>query len=411
MNIKLKSNTTWKTWLPLATFFLLVVYAGFAISGKQVKSIDTKSLSFQTVQQGDLDIYITSYGELIPAQEKLLTAPALGTVSEILIRPGSKVTPNTAILKLTNPRLEQEVKQAHGALAQQQANLEAFKFEQKSARLNYQGKIADIKANIEQATLELEVNENLQSLGVASKIDLQRARLNLKQQNKRLEFEFKKYQQFVEMQSYQLKQQQISVNQQQLKLNVLKQQSENMLVTADIDGTLQTLDVELGQSVQLGQALAKVGSNKQLMAKIRLPQHKADKILLNAPVLIRTNHGEMDAKISRIESVVTGGSVLAEAVITSPLTDDARPSLNVVTEVFIQHKKQALYVKQTPGLHPNSKQSVFLKQQQALLKQEVIFAGISKSNLIIESGLSENDQLVVSDMSKYNNFLELQLQP
>lgn len=41
-------------------------------------------------------------------------------------------------------------------------------------------------------------------LGVASKIELQRAKLSVKQQSKRLEFEKEKYQQFIEMQSYQL---------------------------------------------------------------------------------------------------------------------------------------------------------------------------------------------------------------
>lgn len=82
-----------------------------------------------------------------------------------------------------------------------------------------------------------------------------------------------------------------------------------------IFGSLQTLDVELGQSVQLGQSLAKVGSNKELIARLRLPQNQADQIDIGAAVIIDTQKGIISAHITRIETVVTNGSVLAEVVI------------------------------------------------------------------------------------------------
>jgi multidrug resistance efflux pump len=68
-------------------------------------------------------------------------------------------------------------------LAQQQAQREAFKYEQQNERLNYQGSIADIEAEIEKAQLELSVNEELMGLGVASKIELQRAKLTVRQES------------------------------------------------------------------------------------------------------------------------------------------------------------------------------------------------------------------------------------
>jgi len=70
-----------------------------------------------------------------------------------LVRPGTKVTPETIILHLSNPKLVQEVNAANGQLAQQLAQREAFKYEQQSERLNYQGRIADIEAEIEKASL------------------------------------------------------------------------------------------------------------------------------------------------------------------------------------------------------------------------------------------------------------------
>ncbi len=410
MEIELTTPKPWKKWSGLALFIFLLAYATYAVSSKSVKSVPASSLQFQTVQQGALDVYSNAYGEIISAKERLLTAPALGKVAEILVRPGTKVTPGSIILQLSNPKLEQEVSEARGSLAQQQAQREAFKYEQHSERLNYQGRIADIEAEIEKAQLELSVNEELMGLGVASKIELQRAKLAVKQESSRLVFEQEKYQQFIEMQSYQLTQRDITITQQESQVQLLEKQLDDMQVKAGITGSLQTLEVELGQSVQLGESLAKVGSNDELIARIRLPQQQADQIDINAPVYIDTQKGIISAHISRIESVVTNGSVLAEAILDGELTSNARPSLAISAQVFVSRQTDAVYISQVAGLRPRSKQAVFVRTKDNLLVQRDINLGVlSKGKLIINQGLKPGEEFVSNDTSKYNKFKELSL--
>jgi len=410
MEINLSKNKPWKKWLGLSVFIALVSYAAFAASSKATKSIDVTSLSFQQVEQGALDLYTNAYGEFASAKERLLTAPAMGKVSEILVRPGTKITPQTIILTLSNPKLEQEVSKAQGQLAQQKAQQQAYKYEQQNERLNYQGRIADIEAEIEKAQLELSVNENLLNLGVASKIELQRAKLAVKQQSKRLEFEKEKYKQFIEMQGYQLTQREITINQQASQVKLLEKQLDDMHVKAGITGSLQNLTVELGQSVQLGQSLAKVGSDQELIARLRLPQQLADQIDIDAPVIINTQKGLVSAHITRIESIVTNGSVLAEAIIDGELTSNSRPSLAISAQVFVKHIKDALYIRQSTGLRPQTKQALFVRSQNDLLEQrEITFGELSQEKLLITSGLNFKDELVITDISQHNQFSEITL--
>ena len=410
MKIELIQQKPWKKWLAVSGFIVLVAYAAFAVSSKATKSVSLSSLTFQTVKSGALDIYSNAYGEFASAKERLLTAPALGKVSQILVRPGTKVTPDTVILHLSNPKLEQEVSEARGQLAQQQAQREAFKYEQQNERLEYQGRIADIEADIESAELELSVNENLLSLGVAAQIDLKRAKLAVKQETKRLKFEKEKYKQFLEMQSYQLTQRDITVTQQISQVALLEKQLDDMRVKAGITGSLQTLEIELGQSVQLGESLAKVGSDKELIARLRLPQHQADQIDIGAPVIIDTQKGKISGHISRIESVVTNGSVLAEAVLDSALTSNSRPSLSISAQVFVSHDKNAIYIKQVPGIRPRSKQTLFVQlNSNILVQREVTFGELSNDNLVITGGLKPGERIVNTDTSKYNKFKELTL--
>ncbi|QBG36913.1 efflux RND transporter periplasmic adaptor subunit [Litorilituus sediminis] len=402
MKIELAPNRNLKKIFALSAFVLLLGYAGYAVSSKANKAIPLSQLSFEQVKQSDLDIYTNAYGEFASAKERLLTAPAQGKVAEILIRPGTKVTEDTVILQLVNPRLEQEVNAAKGELAQQLAQLEAFKYEQQNDRLNYQGRIADIEAEIERAQLELSVNEDLLTLGVSSKIELKRAKLSVKQETKKLDFEKKKFAQFTEMQSFQLTQRNITIEQQQAQVALLEQQLDDMKVRAGISGSLQELDIELGQSVQLGQSLAKVGSDKELIARIRLPQNQADQIDINAPVIIDTQKGYVKAHISRIESVVTNGTVLAEAVLDEALTSNARPALSISAQVFVKHQQAATHIQQVPGLRPRSKQAVFIRNKQnELVQRQVTFGDLSNDQLLIQAGLNTGEEIVSSDISNY----------
>lgn len=90
MNIELKQQTAWKKWFGLVLFISLITYAAFAVSSKTSKEVARDSLTFQTVEQGALDVYANAYGEFYSAKERLLTAPAMGKVAEILIHLAQK---------------------------------------------------------------------------------------------------------------------------------------------------------------------------------------------------------------------------------------------------------------------------------------------------------------------------------
>jgi multidrug resistance efflux pump len=383
-------------------------FAIYQVKSAPVKRVPRDGLSFQTVQNGSLDIYTDVYGELVSAREQLLTAPAMGNVTEVLALPGTKVTPDTPILRLSNPQLEQEVSQARGLLAEKQAEREAFKYEQKNDRLNFQGQIEDIKSEIEKAKLEQSVQQNLLNRGVASVIELKRANLSVKQQSARLNFEQRKYGQFVEMQAHKLKQMDITLEQQQATTHALETQLDSMFLRAGMSGSLQSLEVELGESVQLGQALARVGSDRELIARLRLPRNKADQIDIGAPVIIDTQKGLLKARIRRVESVVTEGFVRADAMIEGKLTSNARPSLAVSAKVFVEHRDNVTYVEQASGFRPNSRQSVFvLSENHRLQKRNITFGPLSFKKLLVTDGLDSGEELVSSEMQTFNKFEQI----
>jgi hypothetical protein len=144
---------------------------------------------------------------------------------------------------------------------------------------------------------------------------------------------------------------------------------------------------------------------------LRLPRNQADQIDIDAPVIVDTQKGMIEARIRRVESVVTNGFVRADAVIESELTSNARPSLAISAKVFIEHKEEVIYVEQASGFRPNSQQAVFvLNGDDRLQKRNITFGRLSRKKLLITNGLSPGEKLVSSDTDKFNQFNQLAIE-
>ncbi|GEA12631.1 HlyD family efflux transporter periplasmic adaptor subunit [Alteromonas sp. KUL49] len=396
MEIKLTQKTSNKPWYALAGFVVVAMVISLSLTASNDVSVNADDVTLLKVEQGSVDLYSQAFGELFSAQERLLTSQASGKVSAIYLRPGAQVEPDTVILSLANPELNQLYLSALGNYNAQKAQLESFELEQENERLDYQSRIAEIEAALERAQLDLSVNKQLAERGVSARLDIMRAELSVKQEAKKLEFEQQKYQHFLKVQAFQFKQRQIELEQQDQQVALLNQQLEDMEVKAGIFGTLQSLDVEIGETLPQGAALGRVGSVDTLLARLRIPQHQADQIAIGASVELTTRKGQIAGEVNRIESVVNNGVVLAEIRLTSELPSDARPLAPVTGQIFIRTQNDALYVNQSAGLRPLSQLERFVVTDGSnqAAKQQIQLGDLTKGKLLIQSGLQKGDQFI-----------------
>ena len=413
MEIQLTQKKTFKPWYMAGAVAAIAVAVLYFNPVSDSISVAREDVTLLKVEQGKVDLFSQAFGELFSAQERLLTSQASGTVSAIYLRPGAQVKPDTVILSLANPELDQAYQSALGDYNASKAQLESFELEQQNQRLDYQSRIADIESALERAQLDLTVNTELSERGVSAKLEILRAELSVKQEAKKLEFEKQKYQHFLKVQAFQLKQRQIELEQENQQVALLSQQLEDMDVKAGISGTLQSLDVEIGESLPQGAALGRVGSMDTLLARLRVPQHQADQIVVGAPVELTTRKGQITGEINRIESVVNNGVVLAEVSLVSELPSDARPLAPVTGQIFIQTKENALYIQQTAGLRPMSQLDRFVlasdKSQEAT-KRRIQLGDLSKGKLLIQSGIEANEQFISQMQDAWSEHTTIQIE-
>jgi multidrug efflux pump subunit AcrA (membrane-fusion protein) len=396
MKVEIAQKKSFTRWYAIGLGVAAIFSVAFFLSGKDALVVSASDVDILKVEQGNVDLFSQAFGELFSEQERLLTSQASGKVAQIYLRPGTQVTPETVILSLTNPELNQSYQSALGDYNARKVQLESFELEQQNERLDYRSRMADIEAALERAQLDLSVNTQLSERGVSAKLEIQRAELAVKQEAKKLEFEKQKYEHFLKVQAFQLKQRQIELEQLNQQVALLQHQLDDMQVKAGIHGTLQSLDVEIGQTLPQGTVLGRVGSVDKLLARLRVPQHQADQITVGAPVELTTRKGQITGEVNLIESVVNNGVVIAEVRLTSELPSDARPLAPVTGQIFIKTQNDALYVTQLAGLRPMSQldRFVMVNDQDEAVKRRIQLGDLTKGKLIIQSGIAADEQFI-----------------
>jgi HlyD family secretion protein len=410
MKIELKKEKPWFLIISGCIFLILVGLAIYVISEKNSREILIDDVEYSKVKRGDVLLTIDAYGEFVPAVEQILTAPDQGKVIKILARAGASVEPDSVVLILENLALEQEYEKAKVEFRKENAGLQSYEFEQEKQRIDFLAGISAIEANLEKLQLDYTILEELSGRGVVSKIEFKKSELSLKQEIVKLDFEKQKHKQFVEMQRFQKEQRVIELAQRKSTVVSLSVKLGGMEIEAGISGAVQEFNVEIGQTVRAGESLAKIGSDDDLIAQLKVAAYEANKLVLGNRVLVRVNERVVEAVIARIESKVVDGSILVEAYLSDQGSNEFRPSQTIVAEIVYGKMEGQLYIEHIPGVQPNTTAFVYVSEGENTLRRiEVVFGGRSSGNIIVREGLESNMAVAVIDLSKYEDFETLKI--
>jgi biotin carboxyl carrier protein len=406
MDITKNNPVKKRSWIKPTVFIvsaLLFSIWQFTQASSETK-ISRSELRLAAVQKDDLPFTISGFGKLISKHKRLLTAPTRATIEEILVLPGTQVTPDTVIMKLSNPDLLLQVNNAEMELARHHASLRELIINQKSEYLAHQAILVQIKADLAAAELKVEAQSGLAAKGIVSSLDFKRSKLAASQLAKRLTIEQQRLAHLKDAHQEKIAVQAQFSKQLDANLTLKKSLQAGLVIHADIEGVLQSMPVTLGQSVAAGEQLALVASNKIMIAQLKIPQNEAQDIAIGYEAVINTRSAFVRGVVNRIDPVITSGSVVIDIDITEKLPVNARPELKVEGKIEIGMLTKFIYIKQPFGVKSNSTTQVFtlLANQQTATLRTIKFGRVIGNNIELLSGTSEGEQFIVSDTSSWS---------
>src|SRR5947207_12153270 len=88
-----------------------------------VPSIDRSTVWIDTVKRGPMVREVRGLGTLVPEEIRWIAANTEGRVEKIVIRPGAQVQPDSVILELSSPELQQAAHDAESKVKAAEAEL------------------------------------------------------------------------------------------------------------------------------------------------------------------------------------------------------------------------------------------------------------------------------------------------
>jgi HlyD family secretion protein len=392
----------------------VIVVGGISLGVSKLKpaapTVDRAVVWIDAVKKGSMLRQVRGSGTLVPEDIRWINTQSSGRVERIVLRPGAQVTPDTVILELTNPQLEQAVRDAELAYKSAQAAFQNRKAELQSALLSQESNVANIESQAKQAELDLQANETLFKQDLVSTLTLQQKRSLSADLKNRLSVEQRRLQITREGTNSQLAPQEADVNQRRAAWELRRRELGDLQVKAGMSGTLQSVPVERGQQVGPGINLARVANPSNLKAELRIAETQTKDIRIGQYAEVDTRNGIVKGKVSRIDPSSVGGTVGVDVIMDGPLPAGSRPDLSVDGTIQLERLDNITYVGRPAFGQENSTVTIFKVQPNGeALATKVKLGRASVNTIEVIEGLNPGDQVILSDMSQFDSFDRVQL--
>ena len=391
---------------------LAIVLISVAVSRLKpaAPTVDRAVVWIDAVKQGNLVVQVRGSGTLTPEDIRWIPAMTQGRVEKIVLRPGAQVKADSVILELTNPELEQQVREAELEYQSAQAAYVNRKAELQTGLLSQEADTANIEASYKQAALDLEANEKLAKDGLVSDIQLKQKQSAAAELKNRLDLAQKRLVIARDGIQSQVAPQEADVNQKKAAWDLKRQQLGDLKVKAGMAGILQQVPVEVGAQVAPGTNLARVANPNDLKAELRIAETQTKDIRIGQPAEIDTRNGIVKGHVSRIDPASNGGTVGVDVIMDEPLPPGARPDLSVDGTIRLDELKDVVIIGRPAFGQENSTVSIFkLQPNGEAVATKVKLGRASVNQIQVLDGLKPGDQVILSDMSQYDAFDRVQL--
>src|SRR5437867_4030469 len=390
-----------------------LILATIAISRLKpaVPSVDRSTVWIDTVKRGPMVRQVRGLGTLVPEDIRWIPANTEGRVEKINIWPGTPVEPDSVILELSSPELEQAAHDAASKATAAEADLTSLRATLKRELLDQESKTTVAHSAYEQARMERQTNDQLARNGLVADLIYKTSKIKEEECQKSDDIEQKRLTFSRDSIEPQLASKQAAVDQANQLAKLKLDQVEGLHVKAGMSGVLQALPVQVGQRVKPGDNLARVADPSKLKAQIKIAETQAKDIQPNQQAVIDTRNGLVKGHVKRVDPAVEQGTVTVDVAVDEELPKGARPDLSVDGTIELERLDNVVFVDLPAFGQENNTVGMFklVAGSNEAVRTPVKLGKSSVNTIEIRSGLNPGDQVILSDTSAWDSHERIRL--
>lgn len=413
-DLKRKRQRLRWTFAVCGALAVAAVSMGLARLEPAAPSVERAQVWTGTVERGEMIRQVRGNGSLVPEKIVTIQSDTGGTVEEVRVWPGAEVKPDTVLMILSNPQLEQEAFDLEWQLKAAAAKMNELEAQLETERFSQIAKVTTLQYELQQAELVAAATETLFREELEAEMNARRDRANAEAIRVSHELEKKRLEIMERSAPSRRSVQEAELEKLRAVLRLKQRQLDDLRVKAGIHGVLQqigdTARLQLGERVPAASTLARVVAPDQLKAEIKIPETQARDIRIGLRAEVDTRNGVIEGRVSRIDPAVVNGTVAVDVTLLGELPAGARPDLSVDGTIELERLDDVLHLGRPVNGQPEATIGLFKVNADGMaLRVPVRLGRGSVSNIEIVSGLQEGDDVILSDMSQWDEFDRIRL--
>ena len=411
-SLKIRKRRRLRVTVAVAVLVAAVLVALLARLGPALPKVERASLWIDTVQRGDMLREVRASGTLVPRTSRWLAASTAAQVEQILVWPGTVVQADTVLMRLSNPEVQDSLRNAQAQVAAAQADVAAKRAQLHSQLLDERSAEAQAQSDYASAKVKADADAKAAAEYLIPQVTFRQGQIALAQLKNRMQIEQERVQAFGASMQAQLDAVKAKLLQQQSNLQLRQRQADVLEVKAGIAGVLQEVAVQEGARVAAGANLARVARTDVLIARLQVPEVQAKDVAMGMPVSVDTHNGVIDGKVERIDPAVRDGSVQVDVALVGKLPPGARPDLSVDGRIRIAELHDVLSVGRPALAKSDGDLSLFRLDAggDTATRVPVRIGAASIDRVQVLRGLKAGDQLVLSDTSQWDKYDQIKIE-
>ena len=411
--IEKKERPVWQ-WGLIAALVVAGGWIGYrflADASIRTYRIAEDQLIVSTVQYGAFEDLIPIRGTIQPFNSVFLDAINGGTVEEIFVEEGSFVLAGDPILQLSNTNLRLSAAQNDTNITEQLNLLNNITDGFETTKLNTERQIIDTEYRIIVLERQKARQERLVSDGLVSDEEYEAIVDELEYQKKVLANH--KARQQLESRIRETRLTQIATQVKKLEENLEVSQSsyESLLVRAPISGQLTSLDVEIGESKQMGQRLGQIDVVDTYKVVAQIDEFYVSRVAPDQQADFSLSGSEFSTRVLKVYPEITDGTFEVDLVFDDQAPQGIRRGQTLQMELTLGNPIDSLLVPLGGFIQETGGNWVFLVDETGdfAVRREISAGRRNNRFLEVRDGLQQGERVITSSYSQMRDMERVQL--
>lgn len=372
-------------------------------------SINHKNLRLSVAEVGTIEVSVGASGRVVPAFEEMIIAPIASRIVEVYKRAGDSVDVGTPLLGLDLKSIETEYHKMLDQVKMKEYTIEQARIKMATAHADAEMSLKVGAMQLDKMAVEVRNERYLDSIGAGTTDKVREVQLRYDVAKLEQEKATRQLRGSEAVSDSELKVMQLELSILRRNLAETRRILDDAQIRSPRRGIITFISNQIGAPVSSGAEVAILSDLSHFRIDAEIADSYGDRISVGAKTIVRIGQEELEGVVSNLTPLSKNGVIQ----FTVQLSQDDHPRLRsgLKTEVHVLNAIRADVLRIANGPYFNGKGTydLFVREGNELIRRKVVLGDSNYQWVEVVSGLNVGEEVVVSDMSNYQNSERLKI--